>query len=354
MKILQRYIGRQIISSILIVTLALAGVNFVMTLVNQFDKIGTAHYGILTAIYYVLLQLPLSIYQMFPIVGFLGALIGLGKLSATSELTIMRAAGVSKQAILRSVLLSMALLVVVVTMMGEGLAPMMDVKANTLKQVALEKQVGVVASRDYWLRNNNRIVYIELVKSVDHVLGVSYFNFDQSRQLVSVGYARSAQLVKGQWVLSDVTETDLTSDHVQSRVLKHLPLDMTFNPKIANDTKKLDHSEDLLSLMKNIRYLRNAGLASSQFEFAFWQRIIQPISTLALIGLAIPFVFGSLRDSSMGSKIMMGIIVGFIFYMVNQFIGPISMLYQMPPILAAMVPTLLIVFLYYMLIFYVK
>ena len=95
MKILQRYIGRQIISSILIVTLALAGVNFVMTLVNQFDKIGTSHYSILTAIYYVLLQLPLSIYQMFPIVGFLGALIGLGRLSATSELTIMRAAGVS-------------------------------------------------------------------------------------------------------------------------------------------------------------------------------------------------------------------------------------------------------------------
>ena len=56
--------------------------------------------------------------------------------------------------------------------------------------------------------------------------------------------------------------------------------------------------------------------------------------------LAIPFIFGPLREVSMGVRMVSGVAVGFCFYLLNQFFGPISLVYQFSPILAALLPTL--------------
>ena len=60
-----------------------------------------------------------------------------------------------------------------------------------------------------------------------------------------------------------------------------------------------------------------------------------------MIGLAVPFVFGSLRTKPIGFRILIGVMMGFGFYMLNEFIGPFSLLYQIPPFLAAASPLLL-------------
>jgi len=78
-----------------------------------------------------------------------------------------------------------------------------------------------------------------------------------------------------------------------------------------------------------------------RIEFDFWQRLFQPLATLVMICLAVPFIFGPLRTGTMGLRILSGVIVGFGFYILNQFFGPFSMVYQFPPLLAAGLPTLL-------------
>jgi lipopolysaccharide export system permease protein len=67
---------------------------------------------------------------------------------------------------------------------------------------------------------------------------------------------------------------------------------------------------------------------------------MQPFATLVMIFLAIPFIFGPLRSVSMGLRIMAGVIVGFGFYILNQFLGPMSQVYQIPAVVAALVPTM--------------
>ena len=57
--------------------------------------------------------------------------------------------------------------------------------------------------------------------------------------------------------------------------------------------------------------------------------------------LAIPFVFGPLRSSSMGAKLLAGISVGFGFHLLNRFFVPISAVLHWPPLLAALAPTVL-------------
>ena len=65
--------------------------------------------------------------------------------------------------------------------------------------------------------------------------------------------------------------------------------------------------------------------------------------------LAIPFVFGSLRSISLGSRLLMGLGVGFSFYLLNQFFVPLSTVFQLSPLFAAMLPTVLFALLGYVL-----
>jgi lipopolysaccharide export system permease protein len=64
-----------------------------------------------------------------------------------------------------------------------------------------------------------------------------------------------------------------------------------------------------------------------------------------MILLALPFVFGQLRSSTMGFRMFIWVMVGFVFYVLNQFVGPMSIVYQIPPALAAILPTLVFAFL---------
>ena len=42
----------------------------------------------------------------------------------------------------------------------------------------------------------------------------------------------------------------------------------------------------------------------------------------------------------MSMRVMLGVMLGFVFYMMNQLFGPITLVYQFPPILAAFMPSL--------------
>jgi lipopolysaccharide export system permease protein len=57
--------------------------------------------------------------------------------------------------------------------------------------------------------------------------------------------------------------------------------------------------------------------------------------------LAIPFIFGPLRSSTMGSKLLAGATLGFSFHIINRIFGPVSQVFQLPVEIAAFGPTLL-------------
>ena len=86
------------------------------------------------------------------------------------------------------------------------------------------------------------------------------------------------------------------------------------------------------------------GLSVANYKFAFWQRVFAPLSVIIMILLAIPFVFASMRGATMGFRMLMGVMFGFGFYILNQFVGPMSVVYEVPPILAALLPSLVFAF----------
>ena len=123
MQILDRYIGRSVAISALVVLSVLLSLFTFFAFTDEVDKIGQGQYDTLEAVRYVLLTVPRLAYQLFPMVALLGSIIGLGLLASNSELTVMRAAGVSLGRIVWSVMKVGLLFVLLALVIGEGIAP---------------------------------------------------------------------------------------------------------------------------------------------------------------------------------------------------------------------------------------
>ena len=89
---LDRYIGGGVLMATLGVLLLLVGLDALTSVIDETDDIGDG-YGFLDILVYVGYTLPRRIHEFVPFAALIGALIALGRLAASSELVVMRAAG---------------------------------------------------------------------------------------------------------------------------------------------------------------------------------------------------------------------------------------------------------------------
>jgi lipopolysaccharide export system permease protein len=347
MRILDRYIGYSVIAATALVVLTLLGIESFIEFIGELPSLGVAHYGILSVFTYVGLQLPSDLYQFFPVAGFIGSLIGLGRLATTSELIVMRAAGVSIARVAWAVIKAALLMLLVVTIIGEWQAPNWQYDAVRLKEKQMQRQVNPWSSQGLWLHQADSFVYIRKIVSNTEILDISRFDFDRQGHLLSSLNAARGHLKNGEWELSDVSITHLTPQQTQVVHIPQQSLGFTFQPDLLQKKAQLDVDQQSIStLWNNIQYRRQAGLLANELESAFWARLLQPLTTVIMICLGVPFIFGSLRNATMGARLLTGIIVGFIFYMLNQFLGPIALVYQWPAWIASALPATLFLAIY--------
>ncbi len=351
MRILDRYIGSYVIWATGLVVLVLLGIESFIEFIQELPSIGTGHYGILSVFAYVGMQMPSDLYQLFPVAGFIGSLIGLGRLAATSELIVMRAAGVSISRIGWAVIKAALVMIVGITLMGELLAPNWQYQAVHLKEKQMQRKLDPWSSQDLWLHQGKSFVHIGKVISNTEIEDIQKFDFDDQNHLLQSATARRGYLVNGVWTLSQIYTTQL-SELAKVAFYATAPLGFTFQPELLQkDIEKDPSQQTIISLWENIHYRNQAGLLANALESAFWSRLLQPLITVVMIVLGVPFIFGSLRSVSMSARILTGIIVGFAFYILNQLLGPIALVYQWPAWVAGVLPILLFLLIYIGLLF---
>ena len=117
--------------------------------------------------------------------------------------------------------------------------------------------------------------------------------------------------------------------------------DVPLKPSILGVSSSEPDEMTLHELRQFLRAQKLSHQTTFNYQLAYWQRLIQPVTTMVMMVLAIPFIFGPLRSSTMGSKLLAGAIVGFGFHIINRFFGPVSQVFQWPPEIAAFGPTCL-------------
>jgi lipopolysaccharide export system permease protein len=345
MTILHRYIAKTIILATAVVILAVLGLAFFFSLLGELRDVGTGDYGFAQALVHVILKLPYDLYQFFPMLVLLGGVLGLGMLSSHHELVVMRASGVSLQKIIQAVLSAAAILIVFATLIGEGIAPRAIYLADKHKDSAENGGQAVATASGVWIHEGNNFVHIDRVVGKRHLEGVKRYEFDANHHLLAAYYAQSLDLQGGnKWMIHNLVKTSFGKEETVSQQIPSGVWDFSLNPNLVSVGLVEPEELSLMKLADYSRHLVKNGMQGSQaprFQFAFWKRVFQPLTTLVMILLAVPFVFGAPRSVTMGWRVLFGVIVGFTFYILNSFFGQFSVVYQVSPLLAALLPTVL-------------
>lgn len=340
-----KYIGKTVSSSVLIVLLVLVGLFTFFAFIDEVDDIGKQRYGTWEAIQYVLLEVPLYIYELFPTATLLGSLWGLGILANRSELTVLRAAGISVIRIALSVLKVTLILLALTLLIGEVLAPRTGQYGKNMRAMAQSEhqnqQMVFSSYYGFWARDNNNFINIRTIFPDGRFGGISLYEFDAQWQLHTLTYAKTAHYEKGQWLLEQVERNHLTERHVTRELRDRVRWQAVLSPELVKIV--IVHPDRLssLGLYHYIQYLQQSGQRSTQYELALWKRLSYPLVSITMLFIAIPFIFGQLRSVSVGQRILVGALLGIGFHMLSQTSGNIGLVYNLNPLLSAFLPSIL-------------
>jgi len=354
MKQVHRYIIQTIIQANLATLLILVGIISFVELANELGVVGKGGYNFFTALQYVFLVIPRDIYLFFPMVGLIGAIVGLGMLASSSELLVMRATGLSVFELSKTVALGAFLLCILVGIIGEGFGPELYKKAEAIKEQAIYRNQALLTSEGLWLHAGNDFLHVGQAVSQFHLRNVTYYVFNANRQMTSIAHADQVNYIGNRWVAHELQRTQLMANKTTTTVEANVTLQMHVKPNVMAIARHDPMSMNLVALTQYISYLKTVGLSTDQYRLIFWQRVLQPLASIVMIVLAIPFVFGSQRSGTVGQRLLLGIVVGLIFYLLSQLAGQVSLVYHIPPFLSAIVPILLFLLLSMYLIFRVK
>ena len=88
-----------------------------------------------------------------------------------------------------------------------------------------------------------------------------------------------------------------------------------------------------------VKYLKSSGQDAGRYQLNMWSKIFQPLSVAVMMLMALSFIFGPLRSVPMGVRVVTGISFGFVFYVLDQIFGPLTLVYGIPPIIGALLPS---------------
>lgn len=340
MTILDRYIARNILYGTFLVLVVLLGLFSFFGFMAKLGDIGKGHFGLYEATKYMLLSTPKEVYQLFPMAVLLGTTLGLSSMAVDSELTALRAAGVSLIQIIKSVLKVGMIFIVLAVLIGEFIAPTTENWARRDRAEALG--AGIQQEDGIWLREGPDFINIAEVLPDLTLSRVMIYRFGADQQLQQQTYAAAAEYKgHGQWMLDGVRESTFEHDQIETRSLPAATWHSVLNPGLLSVFAVNPQSLPAWNLYRYIEHLRRNGQDTSRYELAFWFKVISPFTTAVMVVLAIPFVFSQPRSAGIGLRLFMGVMLGLAFYVLNRGFGFFSLLHGVPPILGASVPTLL-------------
>lgn len=342
-----RLIARHILSALALVWLLLTGIDALFALLKQLDQIGEGSTTLGTVVVYIAWTLPRRVYEMFGVAAVLGAVLGMGALAPTSELTALRAAGFSKARLAGSALALILIITLPVMWIGETLGPEGERRAQGIAVAAKSMNMIASSSSGLWARDRDELVnarHGRVLPGTIELIDVRIYRFDSVGRLLAITKADLADFHQTRWRLQKVTTYRFSEDAVLTDSSDGQDWPTAIDPRLMSLTIVQPRYQSARDLNRHIEYLRRNALADSAFVNAFWTRMLFPLNVIAPLLLALPLVFGSLRSGGFGKRLLFGLVVTVGYYIVVQPTAvDLAAVVGLPIMLAHLLPALVLI-----------
>lgn len=334
---------RAILGTVALVLLVLLVLGALFVFIDQQDDIGIGGYTALSALWYTLLNLPQQAYELLPITVLIGTLLGLGVLARGSELTVVRATGVSTARIAGTTLIAALALIGGEVALGEFLGPPLQQAAREYKAFSKLHNVSFGGGSGAWVRDGDLILNVAGQSSERQFGSMLIFELSPQHRLLALGHARRATAgTARKWLLSDYRESRFSDGTVTTippgeRILQS-NVTAGFLGLAVQDPDQLT----IGALWRLIRYFHSNALDAREYVFAFWSRIARTVAIVFCALLAVPFALGSLRSAGTGTRMLIGLILGVGFFLLQRLIETGTVVFALNPVVLAWLPTALL------------
>ncbi len=155
-------------------------------------------------------------------------------------------------------------------------------------------------------------------------------------------YSHSAQFIR---VITGCSKTCAKpcskGDHLETTAAPKLVWNTQLSPELLNILVLNPVDLSLSGLWRYVKFLREQGSATGRYELALWNKLLQPLAAVSLVLVAASIIFGPLRQSSMGTRVFVGLMIGIVFRISQDMLGPASLVFGFTPILASLTPILI-------------
>ena len=339
-RIVAKHVTKTTVLAMLGTTLVLSFLQILFTYLGELGSLKPT-YNAWQAFLCVIWGAPSYLYDILPVAALIGSVLGLGALASNSELIVMRSVGISLWRIVGWVMRSALLLIVLSFVLSEWVIPYTNEKAQSIKKQRSVAALGEV--KGYWSREGQRFIYIDYANSQGQLRNIQAIDFDQNYRLQSFVTAEKGQFLKdGQWTLDKSHQVDLLAqgnaiktDHEQQAL--GLALQPKYVHMVTLDPDDLSPSQ-LISFMQ---YLSEYSQVPKTYELAFWKKVTSPFALITLVLIACSFIFGPLRQQSMGFRLVIALFTGLGFFYLQDFLGYASLVYAPSPAWFVLLPVVL-------------
>jgi lipopolysaccharide export system permease protein len=356
MPIMGRYLGRSIVGFTLLVMALLMILLFVYLFANEQSDVGTGSYTMNDAFWFTLLNLPRSLFDLLPIGALIGALFALANFARSSELTVMRAAGVSVVRIGVWAGITGLVMAIAAWIIGDYVAPPLERMAREQKTFAKYKQISLTGNQSAWAKDGETFVSVQQQTTENQFAVVYVFRFNSDHHLISVGRASDVRAsADNLWELRDYAESVIqppnTNDSAtpavgESVITSHVPtqtLATNMSPEFLGLASSDPATLPMRTLINVIRHYNANGLDARAFETALWARIARTTALVFMVVLAVPFALGvTSRSGSGGVRTVLGVLVGAAFFLLAKLMESGQLVFDLSPWAVAWTPTLLL------------
>lgn len=321
--VLGRYLARSVAHSVVSVALVLSGLYLSVDLIREAGDMG-AGYGSLEILFFIVRIIPARLYDLFPFAVLIGGMIALGRLSANSELVAMRAGGFHQLRILGHALGPALLLGLVVMLVGEWLAPRLEMEARIDRERAREGQVGGAAGQALWVRDGQLMIQagILLWNEDDEVRfgDLSIYVLDEVNSIDRVIHASGARHDPGRWVLEGVSVLNTRTASRTSSLDRPVEMASELDPGVFRALVTRPRLLPMRDILRIQAYLEVNGQDAMAYRQAFWRRLLYPLNMLMMLFSGVALLLRAGRRISPALGVFSGVSLGIGFVVVHRLV----------------------------------
>ena len=339
--IINRYIQRNIYLGTFAALLVLVSLSLFFQFVRELDDIGRGSYDFSAVFRYVALRVPNYTVEFLPLAALLGSILSLGALAGNSELIAMQASGISLRRMLGSVMQAALVLALMSFVLAEWVVPDSETTARNLKSQAQQRTKALRSGQGLWIKDESRVIRITSLLPQGFARDVEIYELDANGRLRATLKARFAVPNEKGWELQDVVQTTIDAAQSSSQRYERKLYEGNISHEVLRVLSIEPRKMSSADLRAYLNFIEENRLDARVENLVLWQKLFAPLTVVVMCLLALPFVLGAQRQSNAGQRLLVGILLGLAFGVVDRLMTQVGTQYPIYPALAAALPNVI-------------